>query len=287
MKQSRQAGQIIVLLLLIMLVGLTIGLSITSRTLQQMKITSVSEQSSRAYSGAEAAIEAALKEDLSTVPAGWHSAGDLGSSVLLEADVRYMVEEEDEFILTVQRDEVAQVNLQGFTGNQMDIYWVDRLDDDENPAADPARASLEVTFIKNEAGSYSLIRFALNADNRPGNGFTQPGGGTDSSDGVEVTVWGTSNCGSAGTYGDYCNKAEIINLPGSELDVLRIKPFYNKATVWVTSGDPIPTQLYTVSGEATTVADVTRRVEVVKAPPALPPIFDYVLFDGSGNALRK
>lgn len=279
MRHSNQSGQIVVILLLIMLVGVTIGLSITTRTLQQMKVATVSEQSSRAYTAAEAAIEEALRQELA---GGMTGSVSLGPSI---SEARYEVEETPEFSLTVQKDEVAQANLEDFTGSAIDVYWVSESDPNENTSEPPGRASLELTFIKNDGGDYSVIRFAVNADARSAsNGFTDPGG-SDISGGVNLSRSDIVNCGLPSS--GYCNKAAITGL--SDIEILRVKPFYNRATILVESSPPglLSSQLFTISGEATTRSDVTRKVEVTKAPPALPPIFDYVIFDGSGNALRK
>ena len=282
MKNSAQSGQIVVILLLIMLVGLTLGLSITTRTLQQMKVTTVTEQSTRAYTAAEAAIEEALRQELAEGEY-FLPAGALGPAI---TEAKYTVEESPTFSLTVQKDEVAQVNLQSeealFSG-EIAVYWVLKSDPEENTNDPPGRASLELAFIKNTAGDYSVIRFAVNGDPRS-NGFTNPGPNTlDTSGEVTLTRPDSANCGSPSS--GYCNKAVITGL--SNIEILRIKPFYNKATILVDSPAGLPPQIFTIAGEATTVADVTRRVEVKKAPPALPPIFDYVIFDGSGNALKK
>ncbi|MDO8429125.1 MAG: hypothetical protein Q7S88_00665 [Candidatus Daviesbacteria bacterium] len=56
----RQKGQVIVILLLIVIVALSIGLSIVGRTLNEIGSASKSEDSSRAFSAAEAGIERAL-----------------------------------------------------------------------------------------------------------------------------------------------------------------------------------------------------------------------------------
>lgn len=281
MGSRNQSGQIVVLLLLIMLVGLTIGLSVTTRTLQQMKVATVSEQSSRAYTAAEAAIEEALRQELA---GGMTGSVGLGPSI---SEAKYEVEETAEFSLTVQRDEIAQVNLHDFTGSAIDVYWVSESDPNENINEPPGRASLELTFIKKDGEDYSVIRFAVNADARSAsNGFTDPGG-SDTSGGVDLVSTDTGGCSFDPDGRGYCNKVAVTGL--SDIEILRVKPFYNRATILVESSPPglLSSQLFTISGEATARGDVTRKVEVTKAPPALPPIFDYVIFDGSGNALRK
>ncbi len=57
-----QSGQVVILLLLVMLTALTVGLTITQRSLTDVSISSKSEQSSRAFSAAEAGIEQALEQ---------------------------------------------------------------------------------------------------------------------------------------------------------------------------------------------------------------------------------
>jgi Tfp pilus assembly protein PilX len=54
---KNQRGQVLVVLLLVMLVGLTIGLAITQRTVTDVSTSTQVEQSSRAFSAAEAGIE--------------------------------------------------------------------------------------------------------------------------------------------------------------------------------------------------------------------------------------
>src|SRR5690242_2552024 len=56
-----QKGQAIIILLLIMLVGLTVGLAITQRSLSDLSTSNKVEQSSRAFNAAEAGLEQALK----------------------------------------------------------------------------------------------------------------------------------------------------------------------------------------------------------------------------------
>ncbi|MFH0863897.1 MAG: PilX N-terminal domain-containing pilus assembly protein, partial [Candidatus Gottesmanbacteria bacterium] len=58
---GKQNGQILLIVLLVMVVGLTMGLSLATRSATDVKISSQLEHSSRAFAAAEAGIEAALK----------------------------------------------------------------------------------------------------------------------------------------------------------------------------------------------------------------------------------
>lgn len=59
----KEQGQVIIVLLLIMLVGLTIGLAITQRSLSDVSTSTQSEQASRAYFAAQAGIEQAIQNN--------------------------------------------------------------------------------------------------------------------------------------------------------------------------------------------------------------------------------
>ena len=56
-----QSGQIVIILLLLMLVILSIGLAVTQRTITNVSTSSQTEQSSRAFSAAEAGLESAIQ----------------------------------------------------------------------------------------------------------------------------------------------------------------------------------------------------------------------------------
>ena len=57
---KEQKGQVILILILVMTVGLAIGLSIVQKSLVDISTASKIEQSSRAYSAAEAGVERAF-----------------------------------------------------------------------------------------------------------------------------------------------------------------------------------------------------------------------------------
>src|SRR5258708_9711539 len=59
---NSQNGQIVVVLVLVMLVALTIGLAITLRSVSDVTTSTQTEQSSRAFSAAEAGIERAIQD---------------------------------------------------------------------------------------------------------------------------------------------------------------------------------------------------------------------------------
>lgn len=66
MSNINQKGQMIIILLLVMLVSLSIGVAITQRATSNLATSTQSEQSSQAFSAAEAGIETALNNPLSS-----------------------------------------------------------------------------------------------------------------------------------------------------------------------------------------------------------------------------
>lgn len=63
MKKS-EFGQALLIVLLVMAVGLTMGLAVVSRSVTDIRISQQEEESARAFSSAEAGIEEALLENL-------------------------------------------------------------------------------------------------------------------------------------------------------------------------------------------------------------------------------
>ncbi len=77
----RQKGQIVLITLLVLTIATTVALSLISRTTTDTTITSQIEESSRAFSAAEAGVEEALKTGL----------GSNGTQVLSGGDASYSV----------------------------------------------------------------------------------------------------------------------------------------------------------------------------------------------------
>lgn len=231
---KRNSGQAAIFVLLVMLLGLTVGLSVMSRTLQDLKSTTTSDQSSRAFSAAEAGIETALTNLTS------------GSTTVNGVTVNYnVVATSDTYTATIPKDEVGQIELTSPT--QVIVSWTNS-------------AALELNFYTYNAGSetYGVTKYALN-----------PYGETiDNS-------FSTSNPGPVG----YKSTITIPAVADSKL--LRIKPIYSGATVQVTG--TFGPQKYTITSTGSTTDGTTRKVQVDKSKPALPPLFDYVLFGGSGS----
>ncbi len=252
-----------------MVVALTIGLSVASRTLTDVRISTQSELSQKAFSAAEAGVEDALRQDFKS----FTGTGEIQVS----SDAKYIVEVTAQGAGTsfapdrpVEKDDVTQLNLAGTGATALNVYWVDKSDASQSSP----KASIEVAEVYLEGGSYKIAKYAANpsctaiADTGDNNGFSSVG-----------CTSGDFTLGLI-TYG------ARLQIPlHSQSQALRIRTFYNRAAAAVEvaapAGATLPVQSYTISSTGTS-GDVVRKVQVSRSVESLPPIFDYVLYSGSG-----
>lgn len=242
---NKSSGQVAVFVLLIMLLGLTVGLSVTSRTLQDLKQSSVSDQSSRAFSAAEAGVEYALQIGASTLVGSSPATTTVGGS-----QVVYSVADAPPGAFTsdgqVPKDETISVDLTG--GTSANVCWM---------KTGEAEASLEITVYNSDN---TATKYAVNRNGFVnGNNFLQSNGIPPDS--------GYQSCEN--------NIALAANAK-----VMRIRPVYNPTTVKIT-GANLPSQAYVVTSTAKTADQTTRAVQVTQSKGGLPSIFDYTLFSGN------
>lgn len=263
-RMKRRGGQILVLILLVVVVALSVGLSVASRNITNLRISTQTEQSQRAFSAAEGGVEDVLSR-LSTI-AGEVAVGSAKDYEVLVGELKadVTVRAANIYEALVSEGTVAQVDLAGppaATGT-IQIEWAKTSDEAES--AEPA--SIEVTIVYGiSLGPYTQKRFALAGQGagRDEQGFTG------------------SNCSLPGVF----KCATTITLESNPL-FLRVRPFWNRTTVKVVSvGGSLPVQTYDVTSTVTTELGVTRRVQVKRtALPQLPAAFDYVLFSESDIA---
>lgn len=299
-------GQILVLFILVMVIALTVGLSIASRSLKTVSNVTSTQRSDRAFNAAEAGVEDALSKDLSTL-------ADTGSTSITvgNAKTSYQVSSvgsSPSFTVnkSIAQDDAVEINLLNVTANSLDIYWADK-DKNEAPTCGtytPGNmpASLEMFFIREESTDVFSIpsKYAFNACDGVGNGFN------DSTSTPPLNVVYNQDFVSGSTTLHYRAKVNVPlpSISGSQKHrIIRIKTWYNKATLTVVArtGTPNPTgfgtlpvQAYKITsfGEATDRpggqgTGVKKSVEVVKSSPTLPGIFNNVIYNGGAQRLTK
>lgn len=256
MGMKKKKGQVLVLVLLVVVVALAVGLSVASRNLTNLRITTQSEQSQRAFNAAEGGIEHAL----SVLKTGaWTGVvppvGDITPNVT--------VDERHQYNSVILEGDVGQIELTNASNFPVRIEWAKSSDSLEQTSP----ASIEITVIRGLPGNYTQQRFAWEGTSLHGAseaGFKNPGDDP-----------GSSSCLPTGF--EKCGRIDPL---GTNPVLLRIRPFWNQATVKVVSdGGTLPLQQYDITSSATTELGLTRKVQVTKTVlPQLPAVFDYVLY---------
>ncbi len=293
MNHRSASGQILVLVLLVVLVALTIGLSIASRTLSTLRNSAELDQSNRAFSAAEAGIERALVQ-LKTNPNACNET-DCSASIS-GVDAKVSVTDAggttDAFgVSTLDKDEVIQVNLDSYEGTSLDLYWGNNGD---NVGATCPNASAVVVSVvyKDSSGSYGLHKGAYDGcldSGRLANNFDH------SSSSITVNPTTVLDLQDGETHGSYGYKVSLDLTPGGSyvasgsLPVMvRVRLMYvgDKPIAFDPGANVLPFQGQQIISTAV-VGGKQRTVKVLKTTSSLPAIFDYALFNGSTSPLSK
>lgn len=250
--RKNNSGQIVVIALLIGLVVLTIGLGVASRAITDIKLSRQEQESGRAFNIAEAGIEELLKKPSLSVADSYtgKKVGDITREV--------NVYEEGYLEVLVEPNETIGIDISDidFDGS-LTISWVkDGKGEDPGTCSEGERnasASIEVMVYREEGSTYSVRRSGYNSCSGLGNEFETAGSGSGFKSSQEVDILDNDD------------------------KLVRIRVLYNKATVKVEGGD-LGAQMYRITSRAQAEVGETRQVEVERTKPALPAIFDYVLF---------
>lgn len=257
MKQmTNEFGQTILILILVLTVGLAIGISVVQRSLSDISTSSKVEQSSRAFSAAEAGIERALSGgSIGNISVGDNSAlvNDSGSLPPANTALEYP---------PLSKEELAHFWLDpSYTNSSLDVYFGKT----DTPVSD--KPALEVTVITSSGGNYSSTKKFFDADSSriSTNGFT-----TCSSSSV-ITNNNTQST-------PFLCKANVA-YSGTPI-LVRIRVLYSNTSQPValnqTSGSlPQQAHIFTSTG---TAGDTQRKVQVFKLDKVVPFYFDYALF---------
>lgn len=275
---KKDSGQALLVILLVMAVGLTIGLSIISRSVVDLRISEQEEESARAFSAAEAGIEEALIMNLSAGESHTNSVGgidfvvtaeneglssgfDFGGSQFEEGDVRT--------VWLVGHDENGNPSSSAgsYNGDSITVCW-----GSEDTAEESA---LEVSLVYSEAGTFKIARGAYDAN--------FPRTITNNFDRADDTDGG--NCGDF-AFGEDISLADDFNMLATATPyALRLKLLYNgepePLAVSSGGGGDFPSQGSCYQSTASSGEGdnrITRRVQQCQFHPAPPGILDYVLF---------
>jgi Tfp pilus assembly protein PilX len=286
-----QSGQALLLVLLSMAVVLTIVLSVLSRTITDITITTKEEEALRAFAAAEAGIERALIVGSNT--------GEFGDSASFTATISNFGQLQSEFVYPekllsgetaviwfVDHDEdngdLTCNTGECFTGSSIKICWGEP---GTASASDTTPAIETSVFYANTPGDYSTIRIGRdtrdpNVTRRSLNSFQADGTGTACViNGQEFAFRKILDFGS-----DFGIPVGSYNTQNG-LQFAKIRILYNTDVAHTlgvdTAGNNLPSQGVRIESAGSS-GEANRRIEVFQTFGELPPIFDAALFSPGG-----
>lgn len=298
-----QRGQVVLILVLVMTVALAIGISVIQRSISDVSTSTSVEQSSRAFSAAEAGIEKALRGDYS--PTNFFTDNNSQASVtqnlnpplpasgIRQDPLEYPPLAKEETAHVWLADPVA--NLPDCTGyvcykqTTLDVYWGDSATD---------QVALELSLVYYDGSKYVSRKWYLDnglTTRSPDNNFDVS---TDCSGNIKPAGFTTAyQCKK--TLGDSSciNRSGVIctnNGPLSTAGMMLIRtrllynnnaqPFAVQAVGTCGADCSIPPQARIlvstgISGKA------QRKIRLFQIDKVVPPYFDYAVF--SAGAINK
>jgi len=260
MRLQNQKGQTFIIVVVVMVIALTIGISISSRFISTLKSLSRSDSSTRAVGIAEASVERLLLKTTDELES-YITNNNCGSNCYLEitspeglkavsnVTLSYVGNSTSSYNLDLSTITSSEVNLKGYpTNTNLYVCWNTPLSGD--------KPSVSAIYVSGAVGSYVSTGYAYNS----------------------VSSSHTDNkFSTAAPNQGYANCFTVLSSANSAL--IRLKSHYNNVTVVVipSGGASLPKQGVLISAIGS-VGDEKKKVEVVKSTVALPPEFDYVLY---------
>lgn len=272
----KDAGQVVLLLVLITIVGLTIGLSLISRTVTDIRMTSQVEQSSRAFSAAEAGVENALKAAVATGPtisinlpgaSANYSVITTGGS----ADVYTFPLTQAYMLQTLwlsAHDDATNALLESPSGSYpvdktLDICW--GTDQNKNPAV-----LATLLYKDTSTNAYMISKLAFDSIDRGNNFYLANAVGNYCSGNYRFNKQINATSSPPDGFG--------ISASNTVLLTLRLQPLYEDAVIAIKPEVALPIQGKLVTSVGQTDTGVVRKVQASQGYPVLPALLDYTLF---------
>jgi len=261
-----QSGQIGIVILLMMAVIMTVGLSVISRTTQDISLSNQTSDSARVFNAAESGLDQALSLLQQSFVTGVLTT--TGTLTVNDSDVTYDIASssvmesrifEGTSVMINVVDRVA--NPGGLTGSgALRVDWSKSAFDTDCSSA-PLQPSSLLVFIYSVNGTQTALR-------------TQAIAGCNRSDGFTASS-------TSGTTAGYRFWTTVALQPGDLF--VRLKPLYGDAHIRVAgNGVTLPTEFYTITAQARNqTGNETRKIQVNQTLPSAPSVMDYVLYSGT------
>ena len=278
--KNNQEGQALLIVVLVMIIALTVGLALISRSITSVKTSTDQADSQKALAAAEAGIEQSIKSN-SPIGEGQGSFGtdtQYSTSIAAVSGTTFLLNGGD----LIQRDDSADLWMSDYSTDSAKLYahptsanlsidFNTSKDNCSNPAINPA---IEVDVVSGSKAAPILTKYAYDpcSSRRSSNHFSAPDIG-DTINGVVFT-----------------NKTHLITIsPESPGLFVRIIPIYSSTIIGVTSDTSLPSQgsIITATGCVSpnnngctgSNTGTQRSVTVFQGFPKIPAeVFPYTFF---------
>lgn len=270
-----QAGQVLLITLLVLTVATTVALSLVSRTTTDTTITNQIEESSRAFSAAEAGIEEALKSGVGSggpqVLTGAGASYDVTVTSIAGAAGVYAFPKKttrgvtETLWLVNHNSNGALIETPTYTASSIGVCW-----SSETPVSPAIVATL--LYKESSDNSYRVAKAGFDPDsaraanNKFSSSYTAGGCGGTTGTAYKVTI-------------TFSGLAASINPAVDTLLALRLRPVYSDAKIAIDPGVRVlPVQGNVIHSTGTTATGTNRKIVVYQQHRAPAAIFDAAVY---------
>ena len=250
--KRQQAGQIGIVILMLMAVILTIGISLSQRTIQEQDIAIIQDESTRVFNAAESGLEQALFQV---------SVEDFTGTGSLDLDginVDYETNGSATFDMNLSSGKAVTIPLNVSSPTNVTVRWWDQIED--CGTSNPPAAVLASIYTANNVRHFGFDPCASSRNNNL----------------LIVNKLASVDEG--------CNYK--VDIPVAVNDILiRVKPVFNNSKFNINSNAIDLAQYNILSSAQNNLDDIVRTLNVKRSLLSAPGFMDYALV--SGNDLIK
>ncbi|NCO11904.1 MAG: hypothetical protein COZ34_05090 [Candidatus Pacebacteria bacterium CG_4_10_14_3_um_filter_34_15] len=252
--QKKHSGQIAIVILLIMVVLLTVGLSLASRTTQEVFLSQQEAESTRVFNAAESGVENALSQDFSVISESY-TVPDISDD---NVSVTTIITPQGVLETQITEGSTVHLNLAG-SSTDVTIEW-------SKLSGCDSSASIITSTYYDDDGTTKVEHEAF--------GPASPCTGLRDTDEFDQVV--------DSGLDDYIYK-KVVSIPAGSL-YMRIKAVYNDTPLRVT-GAEASSQFFVINSEAgNDLGDENRAIEVGRSLSTGPSFMDYAVYSGGALA---
>ncbi|HZQ29660.1 MAG TPA: pilus assembly PilX N-terminal domain-containing protein [Patescibacteria group bacterium] len=260
---KEEKGQALLIVVLVMVIALTVGLSIASKTITNLRTSTEEANSQKALSAAEAGVEQAIKTNASILTQNLSNNTSYKTDVTGVSGTNFLMNGGN----PVQQDNGADLWLSDYSPDSTKIYlnpWSGNLTIKWGTTSDPCLSpAIEVLIVSGTKASPTSTRYAFDgcAARSSSNHFS-----------TQVTLTRSTINGKD----LYFQNTVPISVSSGLLG--RVIPVYQNGAIGIIGSVALPSQGSTITSTGTS-GNTLRKVNVFQGYPEIPSeFFQYGLF---------